>query len=100
MVAVHECDGRTLIAMFKTKAASVDFIKARVGKSSTIYADERIGWDKLGAKFPGKVINHSLAYSTDEACTYRANSFLFRLRRAELGQHHGISGIYLGRYGG
>lgn len=100
VVAIRERDGRSLTAVFKSEAASVDFIKARVEKGSTIHADEGIGWDKLCAKFPVKVINHSLAYSTDEACTNQAESFFSRLRRAELGQHHRISGIYLGRYAG
>jgi transposase-like protein len=100
VVAVRERDGRTLTAVFKSEDASVDFIKARVEKGSTIHTDEAKGWEKLRAKFPVKVVNHSLAYSTDDACTNQAESFFSRLRRAELGQHHHISGIYLGRYAG
>jgi hypothetical protein len=44
-----------------------------------------------------KVINHSVAYSSDGACTNGAESFFSRIRRAEQGHHH-ISGVYLGRY--
>lgn len=96
VVAIRKRDGRTLTAVFK----SVNFIKARVEKGNTIHTDEGKGWEKLRAKFPVKVVNHSLAYSTDDACTNQAESFFSRLRRAELGQHHHISGIYLGRYAG
>ena len=78
----------------------MDFIKARVEKGGTIHTDEAKGWEKLRAKFPVKVVNHSLVYSTDDPCTNKAKSFFSRLRRAELGQHHHINGIYLGRYAG
>jgi hypothetical protein len=32
------------------------------------------------------------------ACTNGAESFFSRMRRAEAGRHHHISGVYLGRY--
>lgn len=47
-----------------------------------------------------KRINHSEAYSHDGACTNMAESYFSRLRRAEWGQHHHISGAYLARYAG
>ena len=43
-------------------------------------------------------INHRRAYSVDGACTNQAESYFSRLRRAELGQHHHISGPYLDQY--
>jgi len=43
-------------------------------------------------------INHSVAFSKDGACTNQAESYFSRLRRAELGQHHHISGKYLAAY--
>ncbi len=43
-------------------------------------------------------INHSIAFSKDDACTNWAESFFSRLRRAEWGQHHHISGRYLAFY--
>jgi hypothetical protein len=42
--------------------------------------------------------NHSQGFSLDGACTNQAESFFARLRRAEIGQHHHISGAYLGFY--
>lgn len=43
-------------------------------------------------------INHQEAYSADGACTNAAESLFSRMRRAELGHHHHISGAYLIRY--
>lgn len=47
-----------------------------------------------------KRINHSVAYSTPEACTNQAESFFSRLRRAEIGTHHSVAGPYLSAYAG
>ena len=47
---------------------------------------------------PTHWINHSEAYSTDEACTNQAESFFSRIRRAEIGIHHHIAGRYLAAY--
>lgn len=45
-----------------------------------------------------KRINHSVEYSTPESCTNQAESFFSRLRRAEVGTHHNITGPYLAAY--
>lgn len=42
--------------------------------------------------------NHSVAFSKDGACTNWAESYFARLRRAEIGQHHHVSGKYLAAY--
>jgi ISXO2-like transposase domain len=47
-----------------------------------------------------KRINHSEAYSKNGACTNQAESYISRLRRAEIGQHHHIAGRYLAQYAG
>jgi ISXO2-like transposase domain len=65
---------------------------------STVYADEAGHWDALHARFLTKRINHSEAYSTEEANTNQAESFFSRLRRAEIGIHHHIAGPYLSAY--
>jgi hypothetical protein len=38
---------------------------------------------------------HWVAFSDDAACTNQAKGFFSRLRRAEFGQHHHISSVYL-----
>ncbi|WP_195930522.1 transposase [Hyphomicrobium album] len=55
-------------------------------------------WDALHAKFQTQRINHSEAYSLNEACTDQAESFLARLRRMVDGQHHHVSPRQLHQY--
>ena len=43
-------------------------------------------------------INHEEAYSLDGACSNFAESYFSRLRRAEIGHHHHVAGVYLLRY--
>jgi hypothetical protein len=57
--------------------------------------DEANSWNSLHAAFPMKRINHQEAYSEAGACTNDAEGLFSRLRRAEIGHHHHISGIYL-----
>lgn len=100
VVVVRERKGRTLSFVAKTEEASVSVIRDRIAPGTTVHADEAAGWDKLHARFLTKRINHSESYSDGEACTNQAESFFSRLRRAEMGVHHRISGAYLGFYAG
>jgi hypothetical protein len=75
-------------------------VARRVLPGSTVYADEASHWDALHARFRTHRINHGFAFSDDGACTNQAESFFSRLRRAEYGQHHRISGVYLPFYAG
>ncbi|HVX57564.1 MAG TPA: IS1595 family transposase, partial [Candidatus Saccharimonadales bacterium] len=92
VVVMRERHGRSLPLVFKSEAASVPSIIERVANGSIIHADEASSWDALHARYDVKRINHSEAYSTEEACTNWAESFFSRLRRAEIGVHHHISG--------
>ncbi|MBP7334383.1 IS1595 family transposase [Niveispirillum sp.] len=98
VVAIRERDGRTVTAVFPSEDASVDFIKGRVAKGTVVHTDEAATWESLRTKFRVKQVNHSIAYSHDDACTNMAESFFSRMRRAEWGQHHKISDVYLNRY--
>jgi transposase-like protein len=98
VVIVRERNGNGVPAVFKTEAQAASFIKARVAKGTTIQADEANSWDKLHDRFEIKRINHQEAYSLDGACTNWAEEFFSRMRRAEIGHHHHISGAYLLRY--
>ncbi len=98
VVVMRERNGRTLPFVFKSEAESVETIAARVDVGSTVHADEAAHWDRLHAIFLTKRVNHEWAYSHDEACTNQAESFFSRIRRAELGHHHHISGPYLAAY--
>jgi transposase-like protein len=98
VVIMRERKGRTLPFVFKSEDASVLTIAQTVAPGSTVYADEATHWDALHARFLTKRINHSEAYSTEEANTNQAESFFSRLRRAEIGIHHHIAGPYLSAY--
>jgi transposase-like protein len=98
VVALRERGGRTLPFVFRTEAEAVPTIRERVATGSMVYVDEAPGWDALHARFDTRRINHSIAFSDDGACTNQAESYFARLRRAEWGQHHHISGKYLGAY--
>jgi transposase-like protein len=100
VVVMRERNGETVTNVFKSEEASVPVIRQRVANGSTIYADDAAGWDSLHASYLTKRINHSHAYSQDGACTNQAESFFSRLRRAEIGTHHSIAGLYLAMYAG
>jgi len=84
--------------LFRTEDASLATIEQRVMPGSTVHADEAACWDELHARFDAKRINLSVAFSDDGACTNQAESFFSRLRRAEIGTRHHISGPYLNAY--
>ena len=100
VVVMRERRGLTLPFVFRSEAAAIAKIGERVKPSATIHADEARGWDALHDRFLTKRINHQECYSDGEACTNQAESFFSRLRRAEYGIHHRISGKYLYAYAG
>ena len=98
VVAIRERDGRSITQVFKNEAASTSFIRSRVDRATELMADEANSWNDLAATYPMKRINHQEAYSVDGACTNGAENLFSRMRRAEIGHHHHISGTYLARY--
>jgi transposase-like protein len=98
VVVARERGGRTLPFVFSRESAAVPMLRQRIATGSIVHADEAPGWDGLHASFDMRRINHSVAFSLDGACTNQAESFFSRLRRAEWGQHHHISGKYLLAY--
>lgn len=98
VVVMRERGGRTLPFVFKSEAASLPTIRARVEAGSTVYADEASNWDGLHARYETRRVNHSINFRDEDACTNQAESFFSRLRRAEVGIHHHISGQYLNSY--
>jgi len=98
VVVMRERAGKTLPFVFDAEADALPTIANRVRTGSTVHADEASCWDALHARFAAKRINHSVAFSDDGACTNQAESYFSRLRRAEIGTHHHISGKYLQQY--
>lgn len=98
VVIMRERGGRTLPFVFKSEGQSINTIADRVKPGSTVFADEATHWDALHSLYLTKRINHQEAYSADGVSTNMAESFFSRLRRAEIGTHHHISGPYLHAY--
>jgi hypothetical protein len=98
VVVVRERNGNSVPAVFRTEVEAQSFIRSRVAKGTTLNTDEAGSWDGLHERFEVRRINHEEAYSLDGACTNWAEEFFSRMRRAEIGHHHHISGVYLLRY--
>ena len=98
VVIMRERKGRSLPFVFHREDDAAPTIAERVTAGSTVYADEGSGWDELHARFAMKRVNHSVRFGDEDCCTNQAESYFSRLRRAEVGTHHHISGPYLGAY--
>lgn len=98
VVVIRERDGNTLPAVFRSEGHALNFIKSRIAKGTVVNADESPNWNELHGRYEMKRINHEEAYSLDGACTNWAEEFFSRMRRAEIGHHHHVSGPYLLRY--
>ena len=98
VIIVRERNGHSVPAVFRSEGAALSWIKSRIDVGTVVNADEAGGWNDLQSKYEMKRINHQEAYSLDGACTNQAESYFSRLRRAEMGHHHHVSGPYLLRY--
>ena len=76
----------------------MELAKQHVSRLAVMHADEASHWDHLHDGWQVGRINHSEAYSTLESCTNQVESYFSRLRRMIRGQHHFVSGKYLGQY--
>ena len=98
VVVARERDGMVLPSAFPTEGAALAYIRDHVAAGTEMHADEANSWNDLHGHDVVKRINHQLSYSDGIACTNGAESFFSRLRRAEIGHHHHIAGVYLARY--
>jgi transposase-like protein len=99
VVVARERGGRTIPFVVPSESDAVPMIRRRIASGTVVHADESASWDRLHASFDMRRVNHSVEYkSIDDACTNQAESFFSRLRRAEIGQHHRISGHLLHQY--
>jgi transposase-like protein len=99
VVVAREILGRTLPFIVPRESAAVPLIRQHVASGTIIHADEGGGWDVLHASYDTRRVNHSVEFvAADGANVNQAESFFSRLRRAEYGVHHRISGRYLYQY--
>jgi ISXO2 transposase-like protein len=100
VVVMRQRGGPTVPIVTTREADAVPVIRRRVAKDSIVHADEAAAWDDPHAWYETRRINHRRAYSMDGACANQAESYFSRLRRAEIGRHHHITGPYLDQYSG
>ena len=99
VVVAREREGRSMTWVVGKESDAVPLIRQAVASGTEVHADEAGGWNVLHASYRTLRINHSVEFKSDEgACTNQAESFFSRLRRAEMGIHHRISGRLLEAY--
>jgi len=74
VVVLREREGRTLPFVVRREAEGVAIARRRVALGAVLHADEGPHWDALEAHYRAHRINHSQAYSWDDACTNQAES--------------------------
>jgi hypothetical protein len=95
----REILGRTLPFIVPRKSEAIPLSRKNVASGTIIHADESSAWERLHASYDTRQVNHSQEYATDDGMSVnQAESYFSRLRRAEIGQHHRISGKYLYQY--
>jgi transposase-like protein len=99
LVVARERHGRARSWVVAREADGVPLIRQNVASGTEVHADEAAGWNILHASYPMKRVNHSVEYKSDDgASTNWAESYFARMRRAEMGIHHRISGHRLQQY--
>jgi transposase-like protein len=99
VVARERGGSETRTWFFAREADAVPAIRQTVASGAEVHADESGAWNILHASYPMKRVNHSVEFKSDDgACTNQAESYFSRLRRAEFGVHHRISGHLLQAY--
>lgn len=94
--------GRSISIVVKEEADAFAAVLHHVDPSADIRTDEASHWTALALQFADhRAINHSKRYAEPGGVhTNWAESYNSRLRRAERGVHHRISGRYLDAYAG
>ena len=99
VVVAREVRGRTLPFVVPRESEAVPLIRKHVASGSIIHADESNAWERLHASYDVRRVNHSVEYKAENGANVnQAESYFSRLRRAEIGQHHRISGHLLHQY--
>jgi transposase-like protein len=99
VVVAREILGRTLPFIVPRESAAVPLIRKHVASGTIVHADEAPAWDVLHGAYETLRVNHSREFKAEDGANVnQAESFFSRLRRAEYGVHHRISGSYLYQY--
>lgn len=100
VIAMVERNGAAVpvVAQSETQAAAFAAALKHIRPGSVVAADEAPAYEPLHSRYEMLRINHRQTFAEGPACTNQAESFHSRMRRAEIGQYHHMSGRYLIRY--
>lgn len=90
--------GRTISFVARTEAERVIDILALTAPEAVLHTDEAPHWNMLDLHRVRRSVNHSKTYYSEGVHTNLAESFNSRVRRAERGVYHHISGRHLQGY--
>lgn len=90
--------GRTISFVARTEAEAVMDVLALTHPEATIHSDDAPHWNVLGLHRKLRTVNHSKTYYSKGVHTNWAESYNSRVRRAERGVHHVLSGRHLQGY--
>jgi transposase-like protein len=82
VVVMRQSKGSTLPFIVPKESDAIPAIRERLPLGSVLHADEARGWDALHAYYDMHRINHSIAFSKDDACTNAVPSPAGRQRRS------------------
>jgi hypothetical protein len=95
-VVAREVRGLTLPFIVPRESDAVPMMRKHVASGAIIHTDESSAWERLHASYEVHRVNHSQEYKAEDGANVnQAESYFSRLRRAEIGQHHRISGHLL-----
>lgn len=92
VVVIRERGGRSLTVVSESESKALPFVRSAIHPEATVYADEASAWDRLHRTHDVRRINHSERYAEGDISTNHAESFHSRMRRAEQGIYHHVSG--------
>lgn len=98
VVVMAQRGGDKLAMVADSERAAIPEIRKRLAGTARLFADEAPHWDAFDWSHEVSRVNHSIEFSNDGVCTNQAESYNSRLRRAEIGVHHRISGHNLDSY--
>ena len=98
VIIMRERRGRSLAFVASSEAAATPTVLSCVEHNTMLIADESTAWERFHVRHETLRVNHSQRYMDRGVNTNQAESFFSRLRRAEVGIHHRIAGLYLGAY--
>lgn len=98
VVVAKRRGGRTVPFVGMKEMDAISDIARVVEEGAIIQADGARAWNGLAKLFDMMRVDHSYAFSANQACTNNAESFFSRMRKSHSGLHHQMTPKYLRKY--